>query len=105
MLQEQDFDLIFNQFTSSANGQSGIKEVYNIMPFMTDEQIQIYNNAMLYINRYEVTELKTYIDNIIMMKKENRNLGFMPSVKNFMKYATLDEKVRNIKVSQQGGNE
>lgn len=104
-LTEQNFDELFSEF-SKASGSSGIMDVYKMMPYLTEQQIKVYIDAMYFVEKYGLVDLQRYLDRLIDMKKINRSLGFMPSVKQFLKYSTLDEKVRNVKIQQtNGGND
>lgn len=105
MLNEQDYDKFFSDFNNSSNQGSGIKEVYSIMPFLTQQQIKIYVDGIFFAEKWDLKGVKEYLETIVNFKKQNRNLGFMPSVKNFLKYATLEEKVRNIKIQSSSSEE
>lgn len=102
VLNEQDFDELFSEFTRSGTG-SGIMEVYKMMPYLDSQQIKIIADAMYFVEKWGLDDLRSYINNIVELKKINRSLGFMPSVKQFLKYSTLDEKVRNVKIQQTNG--
>lgn len=104
VLNEQDFDTLFSEF-SRAGTNSGIMDVYKMMPYLNDIQIKLYVDAMYFIDKWEIPELRNYLNNLVEMKKINRSLGFMPSVKQFLKYSTLDEKVRNVKIQQTNGGD
>lgn len=104
MLTEQNFDELFSEFSRSG-GSSGIMDVYKMMPYLNEQQIKVYTDAMYFIEKWQLDDLRKYIEHVIEMKKINRSLGFMPSVKQFLKYSTLDEKVRNVKIQQTNGGE
>lgn len=104
ILNEQNFDELFSEF-SRAGGSSGIMDVYKMMPYLNELQIKVFVDAMFFVDKWDLPELKKYLENLIEMKKINRSLGFMPSVKQFLKYSTLDEKVRNVKIQQTNGGE
>lgn len=103
-LTEQNFDELFSEFSRSGSS-SGIMDVYKMMPYLTEQQIKIYVDAMFFVDKWGLEDTGKYLDNLIEMKKINRSLGFMPSVKQFLKYSTLDEKVRNVKVQQTNGGD
>lgn len=104
VLNEQNFDELFSEFSRSG-GSSGIMDVYRMMPYLNEQQMKVYTDAMFFIEKWGLDDLKKYLDSIIEMKKINRSLGFMPSVKQFLKYSTLDEKVRNVKIQQTNGSD
>jgi hypothetical protein len=99
VLTEQDFDELFSEF-SRASGTSGIMDVYKMMPYLNEQQLKTVTDAKYFIDKWQLHDLNNWLNNIIELKKINRSLGFMPSVKNFLKYSTLDEKVRNVKIQQ-----
>jgi hypothetical protein len=103
LLNEDQFGAFFSAFNQTSGSQSGIKEVYSIMPYLTDSQIKIYMDAIYFAKKWDLPEITAYMEELVSYKKTNRSLGFLPSVKQFMKFSTLDEKVRNVKIQQTNG--
>lgn len=101
---EQDFDSFFSNFNSSNSGGS-IKQLYDIMPSLNQKEIKIIFDGLFFCERYELNDVKAYLENIIVTKKRNRSLGMFPSFKSFLKYMTLDEKVKGVKVSATSGDD
>lgn len=95
---EQDFDSFFSAFNSNSSGGS-IKQLYDIMPSLTAQEIKVISDGLFFCERYQLDDVKLFLENIVSNKKRNRSLGMMPSFKSFLKYMTLDEKVKSVKVS------
>lgn len=101
---EQDFDRFFEQFNSIGQGSS-IKELYNMMPFLNDEQIAIVNDALYFTEKWNLPFVNSYIERFLDAKKRNRSLGFFPSFKQFLKYMTLEEKFKGYKMQGNMGSD
>lgn len=97
-----DFDELFSSFVSGGEG-SAIKDIYNIIPSLSPEQIQIINTLSYYADKWSLSETKAFIDSYIQSVKQNKSLGFVKSnqAKALLKAYTQDELIRGVKVNSQ----
>lgn len=96
--QEQDFDQLFQAFNASSQGGS-IREVYSVMPYLKQSEIKLVNDALFFCRRYGLDDVEDYLKDIVSNRKHNRSLGMFPSFKNLLKYMTLEEKIKSVKVN------
>jgi hypothetical protein len=95
-----DFEQEFEKFIIDSSG-SAIKDIYSIIPSLSQEQIQIYLTLQYYIEKYDAKPLKKFLDDYAMSMKKNKNLGFLSSMnmKSLLKAYTVDEQLRGIKIN------
>lgn len=103
---ELDFDKEFNEFVSSGDG-SAIKDIYEIIPSISQEQMQIVHTLEYYIEKWNLSELKKFLGEYKKTSSKNKNLGFLSSMnmKSLLKAYTQDELIRGIKISSQKSQE
>ena len=95
-----DFEAEFAKFVNSGQQGSAIKDIYDIIPALKNDQIKIINNIMYYAEKYDLDLLKKQIENFLKFAVKNKNLSFMSSMnmKNLLKAYTQEELVKGIKV-------
>lgn len=95
-----DFEAEFAKFVNSGQQGSAIKDIYDIIPALKNDQIKIINNIMYYAEKYELNLLKKQVENFLKFAVKNKNLSFMSSMnmKNLLKAYTQEELVKGIKV-------
>lgn len=95
-----DFDREFENFIGTT-GNSAIKDIYNIIPALSQEQLLILDSLMFYSNKYNIDEFKEFVNEYKRNMIKNKNLGFLRSMnmKNLLKAYTQDELIRGIKVN------
>ena len=95
-----DFEAEFAKFVNSGQQGSAIKDIYDIIPALKNDQIKIINNIMYYVEKYELNLLREQIENFLKFAVKNKNLSFMSSMnmKNLLKAYTQEELVQGIKV-------
>lgn len=95
-----DFEAEFAKFVNSGNQGSAIRDIYDIIPALKNDQIKIINNLMYYAEKYDLDLLQKQIDNFLKFAIKNKNLSFMSSMnmKNLLKAYTQEELVKGIKV-------
>ena len=95
-----DFEAEFAKFVNNGQQGSAIKDIYDIIPALKNDQIKIINNIMYYAEKYELNLLKEQIENFLKFAVKNKNLSFMSSMnmKNLLKAYTQEELVKGIKV-------
>ena len=102
-----DFEQEFEKFTAGNEG-SAIADIYNVIPSLTNEQMQILDCLQFYVKRYGLTDLEIFINQYLVNMKQNKSLSFLSSMnmKSLLKAYTQDELIRGIKISsnQQQGN-
>jgi len=101
---ELDFDKDFQEFMIPGGG-SAIKDIYDIIPSLSQEQMQVFNTLMYYTKKWELPDLREYLENYLMMMRGNKNLGMLSSfnMRNLLKAYTQDELIRGIKVNSNTG--
>ena len=101
-----DFDVEFEKFVTTGNG-SAIKDIYTIIPSLNNEQMKIVHALMFYIKRYELDDLKVYLERFLLDLGKNKNLGFLSSMnmKNLLKAYTMEEYMKGIKANVQRNTE
>lgn len=101
-----DFEKAFSEFVDVSDG-SAIRDIYKIIPYLTTEQISIISMLSYYIEKYDLTDIKEFIDKYLENMSRNRNLGLMSSlnVKSLLKAYTQDELIRGIKVTANTGGD
>jgi hypothetical protein len=97
---ELDFDRDFQSFVAGQQG-SAIKEIYEIIPSLSQEQMQIFNSLIYFCDKWGLGDLQSYLDAYRQMMLKNKNLGALASfnMKNLLKAYTQEELIRGIKVS------
>lgn len=105
MADRLDYNNIFDNFMGSGQG-SAIQDIYNIIPTLSDEQIQILNSLEMFAAKYDLKEVHTFVSAYKIDKSKNRNLGFVNSmnVQNLLRAYTTDELIRGIKIQAQNTN-
>lgn len=95
-----DFEAEFAKFVNNGQQGSAIKDIYDIIPALKNDQIKIINNIMYYAEKYQLNLLKEQIENFLKFAVKNKNLSFMSSMnmKNLLKAYTQEELVKGIKV-------
>jgi len=95
-----DFDKEFESFIAGGQTSSAIKEIHQIIPCMTKEQMKLYSMLRYYAAKWQLDDLINYLDTYKEMMQTNKNLGMLSSfnMKNLLKAYTQDELIRGIKV-------
>ncbi|MEM0174132.1 MAG: hypothetical protein QXI16_06485 [Sulfolobaceae archaeon] len=101
-----DFEEQFAKFVNNGQG-SAIRDIYDIIPSMNNEQIKIINALNYYIKKYDLVELQEMLHDYTKAVIKNKNLGFLSSMnmKNLLKAYTQEELVKGIKVNAQTRND
>lgn len=97
-----DFDDMFSSFVSGGEG-SAIRDIYNIIPSLSPEQMQVINTLNYYADKWELSETRAFVDSYLKSVKDNKSLGFVKSnqAKALLKAYTQDELIRGVKVNSQ----
>lgn len=100
-----DFEKIFENFSKN-NESSAIRDIYGIIPELSDEALQVIDSLYCYIYKYDLQDLDKFLRGYMERKRRNKNLGFMKNmtVKNLLKAYTQEELIRGIKVQSRAGN-
>lgn len=103
---ELDFDEEFLKFTTST-GDSAIKDVYRVLPSMSQVQMQILHTLKFYANRYGLADIDGFIELYLRDASNNKNLNMLGSMnlKSLLKAYTMDEFLHGINVSSKAGDE
>lgn len=94
-----DFEMEFSNFVSAADG-SAIKDIYAIIPTLSNTQIKIVNALNFYIKKYDLPDVKELLEDYLKSIKVNKNLNFVKSmnIRNLLKAYTQEELIKGIKV-------
>lgn len=97
-----DFDDMFSSFVTGGEG-SAIKDIYNIIPSLSPEQMQVINTLNYYADKWELSEIRAFVDSYLKSVNKNKPLGFVKSnqAKALLKAYTQDELIRGVKVNSQ----
>lgn len=95
-----DFEAEFAKFVNSGQQGSAIRDIYDIIPAITNSQMKVINNLMYYVEKYDLILLKKQVDLFLKFVTKNKNLSFISSMnmKNLLKAYTQEELVKGIKV-------
>lgn len=90
------------ELASFVNGgeSSAIRDIYEIIPMLSNRQIQIITSLQFFIEKYEMPDLSAFIVGYLAWMGKNKNLDFISSmnVKNLLKAYTQEELIKGIKV-------
>lgn len=96
MMNEQALDQLFEGFV--AQGVSSVRDLYSIMPVLSASQQREYLRCRALARKWDLEDVNSWLDEFLEVSKQNRNLGWMPSFKAFLKAVTLDEQIRGVKI-------
>ncbi|NLK93378.1 MAG: hypothetical protein GX273_09710 [Bacteroidales bacterium] len=101
-----DFEEQFSKFVNNGQG-SAIKDIYEIIPSLNNEQIRIINALNYYVKKYDLIEVSEMLKEYTKFIIKNKNLGFLSSMnmKNLLKAYTQEELVKGIKINTQQRND
>ena len=103
---EIDFDKEFEKFVVGGES-SAIKDVYGVLPSMSQEQMQIIHTLIFYADRYQLVDLKAFVNLYLHDSVHNKNLNMLSSLnlKSLLKAYTMDEFLHGIKVNSSVGDD
>lgn len=95
-----DFDAEFEKFMGTGQG-SAIKDIYEIIPALSQEQQEIVDCVKFYAKKYDQADLEEFMESYVRNMRQNKNLSFLSSMnmKSLFKAYTMEELVKGIKVS------
>lgn len=101
-----DFEQEFSNFVNNGNGNA-IKDIYEIIPTLSSNQIKMINTLMYYAEKYDLDLLRKQIENFLKYSKQNKNLSFLSSMnmRNLLKAYTQEELVKGIKIQSSNQKE
>lgn len=76
MLDEQKVDDIFTSFLRSGNGSDDIKQIYETLPYLTQDQQRVLTLYKSLAVKYNSPVLHEIADNIKKYAETNRKTGF-----------------------------
>lgn len=96
-----DFQDVFDSFVTPTSNSNAIKDIYNMVPAFTQDQLQIIFRVKVLIKKYNLIELDDILNELMKMQKQNKNLSFMRSqnVKAMFRAYNLEELVQGVKPS------
>lgn len=95
-----DFEKEFSEFVGG-NNSSAIKDIYKIIPHLSQDQLQVVLTLKYMIAKYDLKDLDIFLDDYLSSMKNNKNLNFLSSMnmKALLKAYTQDEMIRGIKIN------
>ena len=101
-----DFEQEYSKFVGGGEG-SAIRDIYSIIPTLSNSQIKTLNVLNYYIQKYDLQDLKGVLDEYLRTIARNKNLNFISSmnVKDLLKAYTQEELIKGIKVNTQSKQE
>lgn len=102
-----DFEKEFEAFCINSNDNNTIKEIYNIIPYLDDDQMKVLHSLIYFIEKYDLKDLEKFVINYQSHMKKNKNMNFFSSMnfKNLLKAYTQEELIRGIKINSSHTNE
>jgi hypothetical protein len=76
MLDEQKVDDIFTHFIRGGNGSDDIKQIYETMPYLNNDQQRVLSLLNALAVKYDSPVLQELADSIVRFAKSNRRTGF-----------------------------
>lgn len=95
-----DFSKMMDEFIISGSGsESSIKQIYDIIPTFSQEQIKVLSALRFFIVKYNLKDLQEIIDFILSYQTKNKSMSFWEhnSVKQMLKTSSLEELVKGVK--------
>ncbi len=94
-----DFAKMFDEFFTGSEPNSAVREVYNIIPTFTQEQLNIICAYMYFAEKYDLQHIRDFIDQVIKLQSENKNLSFFQNnvAGKLLKAYTLEEMMGRVK--------
>ena len=101
-----DFEQEFANFVNSGSGNA-IKDIYEIIPTLSSNQIKLINTLMYYADKYDLELVRKQVENFLKYSTKNKNLSFLSSMnmKNLLKAYTQEELVKGIKIQASNNKE
>lgn len=76
MIDEQHVDDVFSRFLRAGNSNDDIKQLYEVLPYLSAEQIRVLTLYNALAKKYNSAVLQEISDSIHRYAKSNRKTGF-----------------------------
>ncbi|WP_312810447.1 hypothetical protein [Sedimentibacter sp.] len=98
-----DFEKEFNDFIVSNNNADPVTAIYNLFPDLSDEQIKIFLQLDYMANKYNVIQIKMFLQTYLKHKRSNKNMTFanMLSFRKTLESYSLAEHLKGVKIASQ----
>lgn len=105
MLNEEQLDNIFADFVRSGQQDEGIKQLYEVLPYLTADQQRVLTLYRSLAVKYDSAVLHSICDNIVNHAKSNRKLGFRFTrlIESFSLYKHFKGYQASGRMNQDGG--
>ena len=96
-----DFEKEFDEFVTGTNNIDPISSIYNLFPNVTDEQLKIYLQLNYIAEKYNIPEIKSFLNTFMSYRKSNKNMGFFTqmSFRKTLEAYSLAEQMRGVKIN------
>lgn len=100
----EKFDAIFEGLTKQTTSRSFVMDLYDILPYLNENELKAISIVKSISKKYNLIEYEEFINDYEQYKKRNKSLGLLNSFTKMLKYVSLEEKFRGIKINQSGGD-
>lgn len=76
MMDEQKVDEIFSNFIRSGNGSDDVKQIYETLPYLNNDQMRVLTLLRTLSVKYDSPVLAEMAEKIVTYAKGNRKTGF-----------------------------
>jgi hypothetical protein len=96
-----DFQAVLDSMTAGNANSDPIRSIYDILPIYDGEQQKILFQAMYFIEKYDLQDMRAAFESNAKVMSKNKNLGLLSSkvLQNLLSAYTQNEYLRGIKVS------
>lgn len=98
------FDEIFESLVKTNNSKSFITELYDILPFLNENELKAITLLKVISKKYNLEEYEEFIKDYENYKRRNKSLGLLNSFTKMLKYVSIEEKFRGYKINSTGGD-
>lgn len=96
-----DFQQILDSMTAGNVSNDPIRSIYEILPIYDGMQQQMLFQALYFIEKYDLKDMRNMFESFEGIMAKNKNLGLLSSkvLQNLLSAYTQNEYLRGIKVS------
>lgn len=94
-----DFGKIFGEFFTGSNSTSAVKQVYDIIPTFSQQQLNVLVAYQYYAEKYELENVFKFIEKVVELQAKNKNISFFQgnTATKLLRAYTVDDMLGRIK--------
>lgn len=98
---EIDFQQILDSMSAGSVSSDPIRSIYDILPVYDGAQQQMLFQALYFVEKYDLKDMRGMFESFEGIMAKNKNLGLLSSkvLQNLLSAYTQNEYLRGIKVS------